>query len=59
MNVFKILFQKTFPQATWWMGPNTVVIWTATPLPYLFITVNILQLEKVYFSAMQNLETIC
>ena len=35
-------------------GPNTVANWTTTPLPYLLITVKIIQLEKRYFSAMQK-----
>ena len=28
------------------MGPNTVAIWTTAPLPYLLITVNMIQLKK-------------
>ena len=31
---------------------------TTAPLPDLLITVNIIQLEKVHFSAMQNLKTV-
>ena len=39
--------------------PKTVTIQTTAPLPYLLITANIIQLEKVFFSVMQNLETVC
>ena len=39
--------------------PNTVEIWTPPPLPYLLITVKAIELEKVFFSEMQNLTTVC
>ena len=39
-------------------GPNTFAILTTASLPYLLITGNIIQLEKVYFSAIQNLKTV-
>ena len=51
--------KSRLPQQTWQKGPNTVVICTTVPLSYLFIPVNINQLEKAYASAMQNLRTIC
>ena len=49
----------SLPQKTWQKGPKTVEICKALPLPYLFIPVNIIQLEKVYVSALQNLKTVC
>ena len=39
-------------------GLKTVEICTTVPLSYLFIPVNIIQLEKAYVSAMQNLRTL-
>ena len=59
INVCKISFKRSLPQKTWQKGPKTVEICTTLPLPYLFIPVNIIQLEKVYVSAMQNLRTVC
>ena len=57
--VWKVTFQRTLPQATWKKGPNTVEMWTTALLPYLMIAVNIIQLQKVYISAIQNLKTVC
>ena len=59
INVCKIPFKRSLPQKTWQKGPKTVEICTTLPLPCLFIPVNIIQLEKVYVSAMQNLKTVC
>ena len=59
INVCKIPFKRSLPQKTWQKGPKIVEICKALPLPYLFIPVNIIQLEKVYVSAMQNLKTVC
>ena len=59
INICKIPFKRSLPQRTWQKGPKTVEICKALPLPYLFIPVNIVQLEKVYVSAMQNLKTVC
>ena len=59
INVCKISFKSCLPQKTWQKGPKTVEICKALPLPYFFIPVNIFQLEKVYVSAMQNLQTVC
>ena len=59
INVCKIPFKRSLPQKTWQKGPKTVEICKALPLPYLFIPVNIIQLEKFYVSAMQNLKTVC
>ena len=58
-NVWNIQFYRTLPQATLKTGPNTGAIWTTAPLPYLLITENIIQLERVSFSAMQSLKTVC
>ena len=52
-------FQGSLQKKTWQKGPETVQICTTLPLPYLLIPVNSIQLEKVYVSAMQNLETVC
>ena len=41
------------------LGPNTVAFWTAAPSPYLLITVKVIELEKVSFSAMQSLKSFC
>ena len=49
----------TLEQETCSTGPETFAIWTTAPLPYLFIIVNVIELEKVSFSAMQNLNTVC
>ena len=43
---------------TWRKGPKTVEICTTLPLPYLFIPLEIIQLVKIYVSAMQNLKTV-
>ena len=52
INVCKIAFKRSLPQKTWQKGPKTVDICKALPLPYLFTPVDIIQLEKVYVSAM-------
>ena len=38
---------------------NTVAICTRAPLPCLVITMNIIQLVKVYVGAIQNIKTVC
>ena len=58
INVRKISFRRSLPVKTWQKGRKTVEIWITLPLPYLFIPVNKIQLEKVYVSAMQNLKTV-
>ena len=40
-------------------GANTFAIWTTAPLPQLLIILKVIELEKVSFSAMQNLKTVC
>ena len=59
INVCKILVKRSLPEKTWQRSPKTGEICTTLPLPFLFIPMNIIQLEKVYVSAMQNLETVC
>ena len=59
INVCKIPFKRSLPEKTWQKGPKTVEICITLPLPYLFIPVNIIQLQKVYLSAVQNLKTVC
>ena len=59
INLCKILFKSALPQKTSQKGPKTVEIGKTLPLPYLFIILDITQLEKVYVSAMQNLKTVC
>ena len=58
INVCKIPSKRSLPQKTWQKGPKTVKICTTLPLPSLFIPVSIIQLEKVYVSAMENLKTV-
>ena len=41
------------------MCRNTVVILTTAPLPYLLITLEVITLEKVSFSDIQNPKTVC
>ena len=41
------------------MGSNTVEISTTAPVLYLFINGQAIELEKVSFSDMQNLKTVC
>ena len=59
INVCKIPFQRCLPQQTWQNDTKTVEICTTLPLPYLFIPVHIIQLQKVYVKAIQNLKTVC
>ena len=59
INVRKIPFQRSLQQKTWQKGRNTVEISTTLPLPYLFIPVDIIQLEKNYVRALQILKTVC
>ena len=59
INVCKIPFKRSLPEKTWQKGGKTVEISKTLPLPYLFIPVNIIQLEKVSVSAMKNLKTVC
>ena len=39
--------------------PNTVETWTTALLPYLLITVQTIETEKVSLSDMENLRTVC
>ena len=55
----KSRFSGLLRNKTWQNGPKTVEIYTTLPLPYLFIPVNIIQVEKIYVSALQNLRTVC
>ena len=41
------------------MDQNTAEILTTAPLPYLLITLKAIKLEKVSFSDMQNVRTVC
>ena len=59
INVWNIQCKRSLPEKTWQQGPKTVEICITLPLPYLFIPVNIIQLQKVYLSAVQNLKTVC
>ena len=52
INVCKIAFKRSLPQKTWQKRPKTLEICKALPLPYLFTPGDIIQLEKVYVSAM-------
>ena len=57
INVCKIPFKRSLPQKTWQKVPKTVEICKMLPIPYLFIPVDKIQLEKVSVSDMQNLKT--
>ena len=59
INVCKIRFKRSLPQKTWQKGPKTLEICKTLPLPYLFIPVELIQLERVYVCAMQNLKIVC
>ena len=59
INVCKIPFKTSLAQKIWQKCPKTVEICKGLPLPYLLIPVEIIQLGKVYVSAMQNLKTFC
>ena len=59
INVCKILFKRSLQQKTWEKAPKTVEICTTLPLPYLFIPANIIQLDKVFFNALQILKIVC
>ena len=59
INVCKIPFKRSLPQKTWQKGTKTVEICKTLPSSYLLIPVDIIQLEKVYVSAMKNLKTVC
>ena len=59
INLCKIPFKRSVPQKTWQKGPKTVEICKTLPLPYLFIPVELIQLERVSVSAMQNLKIVC
>ena len=59
INICKIPFKRSLPQKTWQKCPKTVEICTTLPLLCLFIPVNIIQIEKVSVSAMENLKTVC
>ena len=38
---------------------ETFEIWTTTPLPYLLITLQDIELEKIYLSDMPSLRNVC
>ena len=48
----------TLCQETWEMCRNTVAIRTAAPLPYFLIIAEVIALEKVSFSDIQNHKTL-
>ena len=58
INVCKIPFKSSLPRKTWQKGQKTVEICTTLPLPYLLITMDIIQLEKIYLSALKTLNTV-
>ena len=59
INVCKIPFKRTLPQKTRQKSPKSVEICETLPSSYLFIAVDINQLEKVSVSYMENLKTFC
>ena len=46
INICKFVLKRSLPRKTWQKRPKTVEICKTLPLPYLFISVNIIQLEK-------------
>ena len=36
-----------------------MAFWITAPVAYLLIIVNVIELEKVSFSVMQNFKTVC
>ena len=58
INIYKIPFKRSLPQKTLQKGPKTVEICTMLPLPYLSIPLDIIQLEKIYLSALKTLNTV-
>ena len=59
INIRKIPFKRSLPQKTWQKSSKTVEIWATLPLPYFFMPVKIIQSEKFFFNAMQNLKGVC
>ena len=58
LNACKIPFQRCLSQQTWKKGPKAVEICTKLVLPYLFIPLHIIRLERIYVSALQILTTV-
>ena len=58
INVCKIPFKSSLPRKTWQKGQKTVEIYTTLPLPYLFIPLDIILLEKIDLSALKTLNTV-
>ena len=58
INFEKVPFQGILWKATWKTRPNIVEICMAGPLPYLLITVNATDSQKVSVSETQNLMTV-
>ena len=57
--VQKVPFQRILWQATWETSWNTVAMWTTELLKYLLIILKVVLSEKVGFSQMQSLITVC
>ena len=58
INACKFPFERCLPQQTSQKGPETVGVCTAVPLPYLFIPLEIIKLEKIYVSGLQILKSV-
>ena len=54
----KAPFQRTFWQATWEGGLETVEIWATPPFLYFLITVEAINLDKISLSDMQSLKNV-
>ena len=54
-----MVIHRTLRQTTGQMAGNTVAIWIAGHFLYLWITVNVVALEKVSFSDKQNPKAVC
>ena len=54
----KSRFRRPFHKEHDKRAEKTVGIFTSAALPYLLISVNIIELAKVYFSALKNVKTV-
>ena len=54
----KILFERTLLQPAWSSGRNTVEIWTAAPLAYLLMSLEVIGSEEISLTDLQSLKTV-
>ena len=58
MNFYKVPFHGILRKATWQTPPNIAEISMAGTLPYLLITMQGIDMQKVSVSDMQNIKTV-